>query len=212
MMNFPGIINDIGEAREKVQIAIEAGKIVDGHAPGVTGEDLIKYISNGKKDGIVRIGSDHECTTPDEAIEKSSKGMFIMLRYGSSSKDLENIFQQEYNARNNAQLRLRSAPSIAQLNYSLITSMLDGNDITMLYPGGEQDIAPLLFGHLLHQQFPKIKFKAIYTEIDDITPACLNSQLFWLKKQPDHVGSRFFQNSFIFSRPPTESLLQNRLF
>ena len=94
MMNFPGIINDIGEAREKVQIAIEAGKIVDGHAPGVTGEDLIKYISNGKKDGIVRIGSDHECTTPDEAIEKSSKGMFIMLRYGSSSKDLENILPE----------------------------------------------------------------------------------------------------------------------
>ena len=91
MMNFPGIIDDIGDAREKVRIAIQAGKIVDGHAPGLSGDDLMKYISNGELDGKVRIGSDHECSAPDEAIEKWSEGMFIMLRYGSSAKDLENI-------------------------------------------------------------------------------------------------------------------------
>jgi hypothetical protein len=100
-----------------------------------------------------------------------------------SNKDLEGVFQREYNARADTELRLRSAPSIAQLNYSLIMSMLENNDITMLYPGGEQDIAPLLFGHLLHKQFPKTKFKAIYTEIDDVAPMAMNSQLDWLKKQ-----------------------------
>ena len=94
MMNFPGIVHDIGEAREKVRITLEAGKIVDGHAPGLTGDALKAYISNGKDDWEVRIGSDHECTTPAEALEKWESGMYVMLRHGSASKDLENILPE----------------------------------------------------------------------------------------------------------------------
>ncbi len=94
MMNFPGIVMGFGDAREKVKIAVSAGKIVDGHAPGLSGEDLVKYITNGECDGKVRIGSDHECTTAAEAIEKSEKGMYIMLRHGSAAKDLENILPE----------------------------------------------------------------------------------------------------------------------
>jgi adenine deaminase len=94
MMNFPGIIHNIGDAREKVKAAVEAGKVAEGHAPGLSGKDLETYISNGCPDREVRIGSDHESTTPEEVIEKWEKGMFIMLRHGSASKDLEKILPE----------------------------------------------------------------------------------------------------------------------
>jgi adenine deaminase len=91
MMNFPGIIHGLGDAREKVDLVFDAGKIVDGHCPGLTGEDLKTYISNGKNDNQVRIMSDHESINTDEAIEKNNLGMHIALRYGSATKDLERI-------------------------------------------------------------------------------------------------------------------------
>jgi adenine deaminase len=91
MMNFPGIIYGYGDAREKVDIIFKTGKIVDGHCPGVTGEDLKKYITNGENDGVVRILSDHETSNYDEAIEKINLGMYVGLRLGSATKDLINI-------------------------------------------------------------------------------------------------------------------------
>jgi adenine deaminase len=57
---------------------------VDGHAPGLTGGPLSAYIAAG-------IGSDHECTSPEEALEKLAKGMYIMLREGSTAKDLRTL-------------------------------------------------------------------------------------------------------------------------
>ncbi|MGD2245538.1 MAG: adenine deaminase [Candidatus Aminicenantes bacterium] len=89
MMNYPGIIQDLGDAREKVDIAYNSGKIVDGHSPGVTGDNLKTYISNGQNDNIVRIMSDHECIHLDEVIEKHAAGMTIALRHGSATKDVE---------------------------------------------------------------------------------------------------------------------------
>lgn len=89
MMNFPGIIHDIDDAREKVDLAFKAGKIVDGHCPGLTGADLKSYVTNGKNDNIVRIMSDHESIHLDEVIEKNKSGMYIALRDGSATKDLE---------------------------------------------------------------------------------------------------------------------------
>ena len=91
MMNFPGIIHDIGDAREKVDLVFNAGKIVDGHCPGLAGADLMTYITNGKSDNIVRIMSDHESIHLDEVIEKNRAGMTIALRYGSATKDLERL-------------------------------------------------------------------------------------------------------------------------
>lgn len=91
MMNFPGIVHGLGDARARVNMACEAGKIVDGHAPGLSGDDLQTYITNGENDGIARIMSDHECTTLDEVMEKHNAGMTIALRYGTASKDLDRI-------------------------------------------------------------------------------------------------------------------------
>lgn len=91
MMNFPGIIHNLGDAREKVDLVFNAGKIIDGHCPGVSGERLRLYMTNGKDDGTVRIMSDHESTHLDEVMEKNRLGMTIALRLGSATKDLERI-------------------------------------------------------------------------------------------------------------------------
>ena len=91
MMNFHGIIGGSGEARAKVDAVFELGKIVDGHCPGLTGDRLLSYISNGRNDGVVRIMSDHEATSVDEVLEKHKAGMYIAIRYGSASKDLIRI-------------------------------------------------------------------------------------------------------------------------
>ncbi len=91
MMNFPGIIYEVGEARAKVECAYDLGKVVDGHAPGVSGSDLTLYITNGRGDGAVRIMSDHESRTGEEALEKRRAGMTVAIRYGSAAKDLDMI-------------------------------------------------------------------------------------------------------------------------
>jgi adenine deaminase len=82
MMNYPGVICRENEVMRKINIAIEEGKKVDGHAPGLTGEDLKKYISAG-------ISTDHECSTLEEAKEKILLGMKILIREGSAAKNLE---------------------------------------------------------------------------------------------------------------------------
>jgi adenine deaminase len=91
MMNFPGIVHGLGEARAKVDAVLARGKRVDGHAPALSGADLRAYISNGRNDGVARITHDHECTTAAEALEKLAGGMSIALRHGSAAKDLPRV-------------------------------------------------------------------------------------------------------------------------
>ena len=85
MMNFPGVINGDGEILRKLEIARQSGKPIDGHAPLVSGQDLDKYIAQ-------HIVTDHECNNFNEAIEKKQKGMKIMVRDGSSAKNMEALF------------------------------------------------------------------------------------------------------------------------
>jgi len=82
MMNFPGVIQNDEEVIKKIAIAKRYGKPVDGHAPGLTGNDLKKYINAG-------ISTDHECSTIEEAREKISLGMKILIREGSAARNLE---------------------------------------------------------------------------------------------------------------------------
>ncbi|UCD84474.1 MAG: adenine deaminase [Deltaproteobacteria bacterium] len=91
MMNFPGVINKVPEVCGKVELAYQFGKVVDGHCPGLSGEDLAKYISNGAGDKVVRIMSDHEINSGEEAVEKYRAGMWVMVREGSASKNLEEV-------------------------------------------------------------------------------------------------------------------------
>jgi adenine deaminase len=82
MMNFPGVIYDEQEVMKKLHAAKKAGKKIDGHAPGLSGENLRKYINAG-------ISTDHECSTLGEAKEKISLGMKILIREGSAARNLD---------------------------------------------------------------------------------------------------------------------------
>ena len=82
MMNYPGVIFEDAAVLKKIEWAKHFGKPIDGHAPGVRGNDLKKYISAG-------ITSDHECFTFDEAAEKLSLGMKVIIREGSAAKNFE---------------------------------------------------------------------------------------------------------------------------
>lgn len=82
MMNFPGVINHVPDEMAKIDIARKYGKPVDGHAPGVKGEDARKYAQAG-------VSTDHECFTMEEALEKIRYGMKIQIREGSAAKNFE---------------------------------------------------------------------------------------------------------------------------
>ncbi|MFP3974779.1 MAG: adenine deaminase [Dehalococcoidia bacterium] len=80
MMNFPGVM--FGDAEVWNKLELFRGKRIDGHSPGLAGKNLNAYLTGG-------IFSDHECTTFEEAQEKLRRGMYIMIREGSSEKNLD---------------------------------------------------------------------------------------------------------------------------
>ena len=82
MMNYPGVLFDDEEVLKKIQHSKNNNKPIDGHAPGLRGEDATKYIAAG-------ISTDHECFTFDEALEKLQKGMKVLIREGSAAKNFE---------------------------------------------------------------------------------------------------------------------------
>lgn len=82
MMNYPGVLLNDEEVLKKIQWAKHFNKPVDGHAPGLRGEAVKKYISAG-------ISTDHECFTFEEAEEKLSLGMKVIIREGSAAKNFE---------------------------------------------------------------------------------------------------------------------------
>lgn len=82
MMNFPGVLHNDPEVMKKIAAAHRAGKPVDGHAPGLTGAMAKQYIEAG-------ISTDHECFTLEEAVDKLSYGMKIIIREGSAAKNFE---------------------------------------------------------------------------------------------------------------------------
>ncbi|MDM7919354.1 MAG: adenine deaminase [Methanosarcina sp.] len=84
MMNFPGVILGFPDVMAKLESAKKHGKVIDGHAPGLRGADLQKYIGAG-------ISTDHECFEYEEAIEKIKLGMKILIREGSSARNFETL-------------------------------------------------------------------------------------------------------------------------
>ena len=95
MMNYPGVIYGDSEVQKKIKDARSVGKVIDGHAPMISGKELDRYVSAG-------IQSDHECSNIEEAKEKLSKGQWIMIREGTAAKnlwDLLPLFDEPYNRR-----------------------------------------------------------------------------------------------------------------
>ncbi len=82
MMNFPGVLFSVPEVIAKIESAKKHGKPVDGHAPGLKGDDARKYVNAG-------ITTDHECFTIEEALEKISYGMKVLIREGSAAKNFD---------------------------------------------------------------------------------------------------------------------------
>jgi adenine deaminase len=82
MMNFPGVVSGDEEVLKKISAA--NGRVIDGHAPGLGGKELNAYLSTG-------ILSDHESTTIEEGKEKLRRGMYLMIREGSSEKNLDTL-------------------------------------------------------------------------------------------------------------------------
>jgi len=82
MMNYPGVLFDDEEVLKKIAWAKHFNKPVDGHAPGLRGAPIEKYIAAG-------ISTDHECFTYDEAAEKLSLRMKVLIREGSAAKNFE---------------------------------------------------------------------------------------------------------------------------
>jgi len=82
LMNAYGTVQGDGEILQKVCDAQAAGKLVDGHAPGLSGRELDAYVTAGVK-------SDHECSDAAEAIEKLRRGQWVMIRQGTAAKNLE---------------------------------------------------------------------------------------------------------------------------
>jgi adenine deaminase len=82
MMNWPGVLNEDPMVMQKLAIARACGRVVDGHAPGLRGDDARRYAAHG-------ISTDHECFTLDEALEKIGCGMKILIREGSAARNYD---------------------------------------------------------------------------------------------------------------------------
>jgi adenine deaminase len=84
MMNFPGVLSGDEQVMAKLALARKYGKPVDGHAPGLRGEDACKYIAAG-------ISTDHECFKLEEGMEKARLGMNILIREGSAARNFDTL-------------------------------------------------------------------------------------------------------------------------
>ncbi|MCR6544380.1 adenine deaminase [Dehalobacterium formicoaceticum] len=84
MMNYPGVLTGDPHVLAKLDAAKRKGKIIDGHAPGLSGKDLCAYVAAG-------ITSDHECTTYSEGLEKIRLGQWVMVREGTAGKNMQDL-------------------------------------------------------------------------------------------------------------------------
>ena len=86
MMNYPGVLNNDTEVIKKIALAHQYNKPVDGHSPGLRGEQAQAYINAG-------ISTDHECVTKEEALDKLQFGMKILIREGSAAKNFDALIE-----------------------------------------------------------------------------------------------------------------------
>ncbi|HOQ17424.1 MAG: adenine deaminase [Epulopiscium sp.] len=85
-MNYTGVVEAEDDVLDKLQLAINEGKIIDGHSPALAGNALNAYVACG-------IRTDHECSTVEEMLDRLSRGMYILLREGSACHDLRTLLK-----------------------------------------------------------------------------------------------------------------------
>jgi adenine deaminase len=130
MMNYHGVIHRAPDVLKKLRVM--KGKVINGHAPGLSGKGLNAYINAGIK-------SDHECTTVDEAREKLEKGMYIMIREGTAAKNLKTLLHLITSENNRRFIFVTDDRSPADLineghiNYMIKTAIREGlNPVTAI--------------------------------------------------------------------------------
>ena len=82
MMNVPGLLGGAPDVLEKIAVAQASGKVIDGHAPMLSGAGLDAYAALG-------VNTDHECTTPEELQERVVRGMYVLMREGSAGREVK---------------------------------------------------------------------------------------------------------------------------
>lgn len=85
-MDYVGVINGDKNVLEKILIAKDNDKLIDGHSPNIKGNDLNAYVAAG-------VHTDHECSSVEEMLDRISRGMYILMRQGSACHDLENLIK-----------------------------------------------------------------------------------------------------------------------
>lgn len=85
-MNYVGVINGDKNVLEKILVAKDNNKLIDGHSPNIKGNDLNAYVAAG-------VHTDHECSTVEEMLDRISRGMYVLMRQGSACHDLENLIK-----------------------------------------------------------------------------------------------------------------------
>lgn len=85
-MDYVGVISGKDDVLDKILVAVDKNKLIDGHSPNIKGKDLNAYAA-------ARIHTDHECSTVEEMRDRISRGMYVLLRQGSACHDLENLIE-----------------------------------------------------------------------------------------------------------------------
>ena len=85
-MNYVGVINGDKNVLEKILVAKDNNKLIDGHSPNIKGNDLNAYVAAG-------VHTDHECSSVEEMLDRISRGMYVLMRQGSACHDLEHLIK-----------------------------------------------------------------------------------------------------------------------
>lgn len=85
-MNYPGVVFADDEVLNKLLVAKNEGKLIDGHSPGLEGSELNAYAAAG-------IHTDHECSTVEEMLDRISRGLYVLLREGSACHNLRTLLK-----------------------------------------------------------------------------------------------------------------------
>ena len=226
MMNFPGVIYRDAEVLKKIEMA--AGKRIDGHAPSLSGKPLNAYLSAG-------IRSDHECTTAKEAKEKLKNGMWIMIREGSTARNLRDLIplvnlknskrflfvtddrhpkellkEGHLNSMIRQAVRLGIDPVLAiQMATINVAEYFQLDQLGAIAPGFRADL--MSFDHLGRFEVKKVfKDGILIAENGKILPRSIKpSPSFKLKGRPELQIKAMDENAFVLrSNQPTAKVIQ----
>ncbi|MFX1516326.1 MAG: adenine deaminase [Promethearchaeota archaeon] len=183
VMNYPGVLYKDEEVLTKVVLGSKLN-VVDGHSPGVSGNDLDAYIAAGPQ-------SDHESTTAEEFLEKLRKGMRVMAREGSLTKDLRNVLK----AVKGTNLDLRNC-LMASDDRNIIDLLRNGHLDTQLRIAVEEGLSPLSV--LQMATINPATYLRLENEIGSIAPGKIADIVIFKDLQHFKVDSVIFGGKVVF--------------